>query len=328
MMNRPIDAKSEAGHRRNKASGTPLSGPAGAYSLNACLKVMLAMIEPHKITALTNTIGAEIAHVNLQDLVQHNTPETAAALCDLLIRHKVLVFRDQHPDPQTHIAVGRLVGTLAPPQPMYPSVAGHEDIIIIRNDENNPPENEVWHADMSYLDMPVFASVLHGVTIPPAGGDTLWVDMAAIAADLSAPMAEFLRGLTARHTIEQGFSFVADFGQDDRVETLKAAMGAQARADHPVLRKHPVTGAETVFVNAAFTVGINELGHGESETVLRHLYHLIDNPRYQVRVKWHPGTVVMWDNWATQHFACGDHYPARREMQRVTVGTPCVDFVQ
>ncbi len=27
----------------------------------------------------------------------------------------------------------------------------------------------------------------------------------------------------------------------------------------------------------------------------------------------------MWDNWATQHYAIGDHYPARRVMHRVTV---------
>ena len=199
--------------------------------------------------------------------------------------------------------------------------AGHEDIIIIRNDENNPPENEIWHADMSYLKMPIFASVLHGVKIPPAGGDTLWVDMAAIAADLSAPMASFLRSLTASHTIEQGFSFVADLGQNDRAATLAKSINENSRANHPV------TGIEALFVNAAFTVGINELSRNESDDILRHLYQLINHQRYQLRVKWQPGTVIMWDNWATQHFACGDHYPAPREMQRVTVGTPCVDYL-
>jgi taurine dioxygenase len=298
-----------------------------ATSSLTLIEGVLAIIEPDKITALTNSIGADVSQISLTELSQSNDPERAADLCNLLIRHKVLVFRDQHPDPQTHVAIGRLLGTLVPPQPMYPKVAGHEDIIIIRNDENNPPENEVWHADMSYLKMPIFASVLHGVKIPSAGGDTLWVDMAAIAADLSAPMASFLRSLTASHTIEQGFSFVADLGQNDRAATLAKSINENSRANHPVLRKHPVTGIETLFVNAAFTVGINELSRNESDDILRHLYQLINHPRYQLRVKWQPGTVVMWDNWATQHFACGDHYPAPREMQRVTVGTPCVDYL-
>ena len=75
-------------------------------------------------------------------------------------------------------------------------------------------------------------------------------------------------------------------------------------------------------MNAAFTEAINELAADESDAVLRNLYSRIDNPRYQMRVKWRPGMDVMWDNWATQHYACGDHYPSFREVQRVTVSTP------
>ena len=171
------------------------------------------MLKTATILPLTGIIGAEIQGIALNDLVRDNDHATAKALCNLLTEKKVLVLRDQHPDHETHIGIGKLLGTLAPPQPMYPKVDGYEDIIIVRNDDNNPPENEVWHADMSYLSKPFFASVLHGVHIPPAGGDTL-------------------------------------------------------------------------------------------------------------RVKWQPGTVVIWDNWATQHFACSDHYPSFREMQRVTVGAP------
>ena len=74
---------------------------------------------------------------------------------------------------------------------MYPKVAGNEDMIIIRNDDDKPPENEVCHADMTYREVPIFASVLHGVHIPPFGGDTLWDDMVAFAEGLLAPMRQF-----------------------------------------------------------------------------------------------------------------------------------------
>ncbi|MEL0042115.1 MAG: TauD/TfdA family dioxygenase [Candidatus Puniceispirillum sp.] len=108
-----------------------------------------------RLTPLTATIGAEIADVQLSDLVATAKTSVATDLCRLLVRYKVLVFRDQHPGPDTHLAVGQLLGRLAPPQPMYPTVNGFDDIIIIRNDAANPPENEVWHADMSYLQQPV-----------------------------------------------------------------------------------------------------------------------------------------------------------------------------
>ena len=51
------------------------------------------------------------------------------------------------------------------------------------------------------------------------------------------------------------------------------------------------------------------------------------NPRYQFRLKWRPGTVAIWDNWSTQHFACGDHFPAKRQMQRVTVSRAHEQFL-
>ena len=280
------------------------------------------MLENAEIVPLTGALGAEVNDVQLADLVKRNDRSNADALGRMLVKNKVLVFRDQHPDPQTHVEVAKLLGELAPAVPMYPKVAGFEDIIIIRNDDDNPPENEVWHADVTYREVPIFAAVLHGVHVPPVGGDTLWVDMVAVAKGLSEPMRQFLRGLTSRHTIEKGFSFVTENGQDDRAAELAKTIGKHNRTNHPVMRVHPVTGEETLFVNAAFTEAINELTAAESDAMLRHLYSHIDNPRYQMRVKWRPGTVVMWDNWATQHFACGDHYPSFREVQRVTVRAP------
>ncbi|MDC0649780.1 TauD/TfdA family dioxygenase [Candidatus Puniceispirillum sp.] len=167
--------------------------------------------------------------------------------------------------------------------------------------------------------MPIFPSVLHWVHIPPVGGNTLWVDMVAVAEGRSAPMRHFLTGLTVRHTIQKGFSFVNENGQNDRVAELAETINQEKATNHPVLRKHPVSCAETLFVNAAFTKAINELAANESDAML---HSRIDNPRYQMRVKWRPETVVIWNNWATQHYACGDHYLSFRGVQRVTVSTP------
>lgn len=131
-----------------------------------------------------------------------------------------------------------------------------------------------------------------------------------------------MTGLTARYTIQKGLSLVNENGQNDRAANLAKTINREKATNHPVIRKHPVLGTETLFVNAAFTEAIEELAANESDAMLRHLYSRIDNPRYEMRVKWRPRTVVMWDNWATQHYACGDHYPSFCEVQRVTVSKP------
>ena len=277
------------------------------------------MVSQATFQPLTATIGAEVKGISLDNFAQQNDQQSADVIRKALVAHKVLVFPEQSPTPATHVMLGQKLGELAPKHPLYPKVEGHEDIIRIVNDDNNPPENEIWHADVTFDANPCFAAVLHGVNIPTVGGDTLFADMGAVVKDMSEPFKAFLRGLTAYHSMEQGFKFVHDRTTDDRSAALSETQKQDYAATHPVLRPHPVTGEEILYVNASFTEYIHELTAAESQQLLSYLFDLVKNPRYQLRVKWQKGTVLMWDNWATQHFACGDHYPLHREVQRVTV---------
>ena len=108
------------------------------------------MLKTAEILPFTGVLGAEVSGVQLADLMKRNDSSNAEQLFQMLVENKVLVFRDQHPDPQTHVDVAKLIGDLAPVVPMYPKVACYENIIITRNDDDNPLENEVWHADMTY----------------------------------------------------------------------------------------------------------------------------------------------------------------------------------
>jgi len=85
------------------------------------------------------------------------------------------------------------------------------------------------------------------------------------------------------------------------------------------VRVHPVSGRRVLYVNRQFCVRIKGLKSDESDALLEFLYRQATIPEYQLRVKWQPNTLVMWDNRSVQHYAVHDYYPARRTMERVTV---------
>ena len=272
-----------------------------------------------KIRPITAYIGAEICGVDLADGV---SPQVGDDLYEVLLDRGVLVFRNQVLPPAAHLAFAATFGPIASPHPLYRQVEGFPGINIIRNDADNPPESEVWHSDLSCKPLPPFASVLCGHEIPDVGGDTLWADMRAVYNALSPRLVAMLDGLYAQHTLEHGFRFLEDFGQTDRQDTMATTTRASFAARHPVVINHPSSGRKVVYVNESFTTRILGVPEVESRALLQALFEMVRNPRFQMRMRWEPGTVVMWDNWATQHFAAGDHYPTyNREVHRVTLRT-------
>ncbi len=94
---------------------------------------------------------------------------------------------------------------------------------------------------------------------------------------------------------------------------------------HPVVRTHPETGADGLFVNYGFTDRIKGLRREESKALLDMLFVHVQKPEYQVRWKWKPNSIAFWDNRVTQHYAVNDYLPNRRVMHRATIlGDPAV----
>ena len=52
---------------------------------------------------LTATIGAESIGGDLKKILMTDSNYDSTCLREALVKHKVLVFRDQHPDSNTHI---------------------------------------------------------------------------------------------------------------------------------------------------------------------------------------------------------------------------------
>ena len=178
-------------------------------------------------------------------------------------------------------------------------------------------QSNKWHTDLTFMAEPAAASLLFCDVCPPAGGDTMFMNLYRAYDTLSQPMREFLDGMEAVHDITT--SMPADFMQQswapNQLERLHKSTPA---VTHPVVRTHPETGRKLLFVNPNFTSHIVGLNRNESDSLLQCLYEHAAKPENVVRFQWQQHSMAFWDNRCTQHYAIND-YHALRVMHRVTL---------
>jgi alpha-ketoglutarate-dependent taurine dioxygenase len=261
-----------------------------------------------QVEKLTPNAGAEIRGADLsQPLDERTFKEIHAALID----NGVIFFRDQHLTPAQQKAFGRLFGELHIHPAAPKEVPEHPEILIIHADENSKHvAGENWHSDVSCDLEPPMGSILYMHELPPVGGDTLFASMYAAYEALSEPMKRFLEPLTAMHEGEHVYR--GRYGVDDRGKVFP-------KAEHPVIRTHPVSGRKALYVNGGFTTRIKQLPRPESDAVLQFLYRHVETPEFHCRFRWQVNSVAFWDNRCMQHHAMWDYYPQRRHGHRVTI---------
>jgi taurine dioxygenase len=261
-----------------------------------------------KVKPLGPTIGAEIIGVDLRNPV---TPELKEELNRALLEWKVIFFRNQQITSDQQVAFSKLWGELET-HPWHPQ-GDSDEVIRFTKDEKRIGYENVWHTDVTWRLNPAKAAVLRLVETPPAGGDTLWADMAAVYDNLPEEIKGRIDGLTAIH------DFTHAFGPSLSQEALIAWQKEFPAVEHPVVRTHPETKRKTLFVNPAFTTRIIGLETEESEQLLQYLFQQVQTPEYQVRFSWEANSIAFWDNRATQHYAVSDYYPNRRVAERVAI---------
>ena len=262
-------------------------------------------------------IGANLgAEIHGLDLTRPVDRATVKALEEALVTFKVIYARNQHITTAQHLAFGRQFGDLEI-HPFRPEGESPE-IMVLNNHKDNPVlSTDVWHSDTTFRECPTKYSILRCLIIPPTGGDTIWADMCAAYDGLSDPMKDMIKNLSAVHDFK---NFRALFSRNDADQKqLREMERRYPNPSHPVVRTHPVTGKKALFVNSQFTVRLNGFSIDESDALLRLLYAQAQIPEYQFRLRWKPGTIALWDNPSTQHYAANDYYPKRRRMERVAV---------
>jgi len=269
------------------------------------------------ITIEAVNTGAYVGGVSLTSISEADVKLLRQALGE----HGVLFFRQQSVSPEEHILFAENFGAININRFFQP-VADYPQIAEVRkNPDQSKNIGEKWHTDHSYDQIPALGSVLVARTLPDSGGDTLFASMYKAYDALSTDMKIRLEGLTAVHSSRHAFGAQAydEKDKEDFTDRLGNTSAATQDAIHPVVIKHPLSGKSAIYVNADFTLRINELPEQESKELLATLYEHCQSEEFVYRFSWQKGSIAFWDNRATWHKAMNDYQGQGRLMHRITV---------
>lgn len=292
---------------------------------------------------LTEAFGAEIEGL---DLSRPITEVDRRELLDLFWRYKVIAIRDQQVDPDGFIRFAEVFGRTEPFFISSYNLPSHPQIYVLSNvRENGKPigrdgAGTHWHSDSTFTEKPSSVTLLHGVTVPARGGDTLFVDTIDAYERLDAETKAQIEGRRAIHRYQRKeFVFsgdrTIDAAERAEIERLKALREAEEAAKapsptaqrsnrepdrlQPIVRTHPVTGRKGLYLNDEMTVGIQGMPDEEGVPLLRRLCDFATAPERVLRYKWRQGDVVAWDNAAVVHSATYTPPDEPRVMHRLTI---------
>jgi taurine dioxygenase len=273
-----------------------------------------------QITQLDAPLGAEVSGIDVSTpLPPADVDAIAAAWRERLV---VVLHGQELSDPQL-IAFSKNFGELDPPGPNpygEPFNKAHPELNVISNvvDNGKPIGNlgdgeAVWHADMTYVDVPPKAAMLHALEVPPpeAGGNTYFANMFAAYASLPADLKKAAQGKIAVHDASRNSAGMLRKGYKE-VTDVRETVGAR----HPLVRTDPQTGRKALFLGRRPNGYVLGLGVAESEALLDALWAHAVQPRFAMCHEWKVGDLLMWNNLAVLHRRDPFDPKTRRVMHR------------
>jgi taurine dioxygenase len=267
---------------------------------------------------LDASLGAEVGGIDLsRPLARHDI----ATIEDAWRERLVVVFHGQDlSDPQL-IAFSRYFGELDPPGPNpygEPFLKQHPELNVISNVvENGKPIGNlgdgeaVWHADMTYVDVPPKAAMLHSLEVPPRGGNTYFANMFAAYETLPADLKQAAAGKIAVHDASTNSAGLLRKGYK-QVTDVREVVGAR----HPLVRTEPKSSRKALFLGRRPNSYVVGLSVPESEALLDALWAHATQPRFAMCHEWQVGDVLMWNNLSVLHRRDPFDPKARRVMHR------------
>jgi alpha-ketoglutarate-dependent taurine dioxygenase len=258
--------------------------------------------------------GVLVKGVQLAQLTDSEVVELRAAFA----QHGVLFFREQEFPPSRHLEFAQRFGDMVKNK-FFSHDDEFPDIAEVRKD----PDQETnlgggWHTDHSYDTQPALGSILVARQLPGSGGDTCFADLAKAYEGLSTGLQHTLESLQAVHCNAHVYGEEGYYQGTDLSRHIGGTEDT-SRAVHPVVVRHPQSGRKILYVNPGFTLNFVGWTPQESQALLGYLYSQVNQPQYTCQFNWEPGSVAIWDNRSTWHYAMNDYPGEARLMHRITL---------
>ena len=265
-----------------------------------------------------NGIGVEVADFSLSDL----TAENVAFLRSKWVEYGLIVFPKLPLSHDEFKDFALSFGNFGD-DPFISSLPDYPNIAEIKRSANEKatPFGGTWHSDWSFMKKPPSATLLHSKIIPPVGGNTLFANTEKAFAALPEKMKDKLRNLKVIHSAKIPYADDGFYALEKEERSMKILPSKEAKAtfSHPMIKIHPETKKECLFINPVYTINIEGFSEDESQQLLWELYEHMIQDQFVYEHVWNEDMLIMWDNRTVMHQATGGYDGFDRLLHRITL---------
>ena len=234
----------------------------------------------------------------------------------------VLVFKNQNLNDTDLINFSKNFGELDPPGPnpygitFLPEFPEINVISNVKSDNGIPIGNlgdgeAVWHADMTYNELPPKAGILYALEVPDGQGNTHFANMNHAYEDLPKNLKEKIIDKVLIHDSAHNSAGMLRKGYTENDDPSKTP-----GAKHPLVISDPNTNKKLLFLGRrphAYIVGMEI---NESEKLLDEIWQYATQDKFTWTQKWKVGDLLMWKNLNVLHKRDSFDPNTRRVMHR------------
>ena len=263
-------------------------------------------------------IGVEVSDFSLKDL----TKENISFLRSKWTEYGLIVFPNLPLSHEEFKEFALSFGNFGD-DPFISSLTDHPNIAEIKRsaDEKATPFGGTWHSDWSFMKNPPSATLLHSKVIPPVGGNTVFANTEKSFAALPETMKNKLRKLNVIHSAKIPYADDGFYALEKEERSMKILPSKEAKASfsHPMIKIHPETGKECLFINPVYTISIEDFSEDASQELLWELYEHMIQDNFIYEHVWNENMLIMWDNRTVMHQANGGYDGYDRLLHRITL---------
>ena len=265
-----------------------------------------------------NGIGVEVTDFSLSDL----TEENISFLRSKWVEYGLIVFPEL---PLSHDEFKDFALSFGDfgDDPFISSLPDYPNIAEIKRSANEKatPFGGTWHSDWSFMKKPPSATLLHSKIIPPVGGNTLFANTERSFAALPEEMKNKLRNLKVIHSAKIPYADDGFYALEKEERSMKILPSKEAKAtfSHPMVKIHPETNKECLFINPVYTINVEGFSEDESQQLLWELYEHMIKDQFVYEHVWNDDMLIMWDNRTVMHQATGGYDGYDRLLHRITL---------